>query len=70
MRSMYLTNEALNTVTEKIMDACSENKVLNEYEILFIVKGVKDDFNDRNNLYDIMERQGVKYIEDFLIDHR
>lgn len=66
----YLVNEALDALAERIMSICVDYKSLTESEILANIELIRDDINDKYNLYDIMGRQGVKYIEDFLIDHR
>lgn len=66
----YLANEALDALAERIMSICVDYKTLTESEILANIELIRDDINDKYNLYDIMGRQGVKYIENFLIDHR
>ena len=66
----YLVNEALDVLAERLMLICVDCKTLTESEILANIEMIRDDVNDTHNLCDIMERQGVKYIEDFLIDHR
>lgn len=66
----YLVNEAFDALAERIMSICVDCKTLTESEILANIELVRANFNDRYNLKDIMERQGIEYIENFLIDHR
>lgn len=68
----YLVNEALDLLAERIMSICVDykSKILTESEILANIEMIRDDVNDTHNLSDIMGRQGVEYIENFLIDHR
>ena len=66
----YLVNEALDALAERIMSICVDCKTLTESEILANIEMIRDNINDTHNLCDIMERQGVDYIENFLIDHR
>lgn len=66
----YLVNEAFDALAERIMSICVDRNTLTESEILTNIEMIRDDINDTHNLKDIMERQGIEYIENFLIDHR
>ena len=68
--NIYITKEALDTVAEKVINACSENKFLNDSAILSIIKEVQQDLSDKYNLENICDRRGIEYIEDFVIDHK
>lgn len=69
-KGAYLANEALDALAERIMSICVDCKTLTESEILANIEMIRDNINDTHNLCDIMARQGVEYIENFLIDHR